>query len=119
MSVIRSLKERLQRRIHRVRNKQVSRGAKLRISVFRSVKHIYAQIIDDAQQTTLVSFSSLHLGDKKAGDKTTVAKCVGLELGKLAMEKNLGDVFFDRGCYLYHGRVKALADGLREAGLKF
>ena len=119
MSVIRILKERLQRRIHRVRNKQVSRGTKPRISVFRSVKHIYAQIIDDAQQKTLVSFSSLHFGDKKVGDKTAAAKRVGLELGKLAIEKNVGDVFFDRGCFLYHGRVKALADGLREAGLKF
>jgi large subunit ribosomal protein L18 len=79
---------------------------------------VYAQIIDDAQQKTLASFSSLNL-KKVTGDKKAVAKMVGMELGKLAVAKNIGDVFFDRGQYLYHGRVKALAEGLREAGLKF
>ena len=56
---------------------------------------------------------------KPSGSKKDVAKQVGLELGKMAVEKGLGDVFFDRGCYLYHGRVRALAEGLREAGVKF
>jgi large subunit ribosomal protein L18 len=101
-----------------VRNAQVSRGVKPRIAVFRSSKHIYAQIIDDSKHTTLVSFSTINLKDT-SGDKKTSARLVGLELGKLALSKSVKDVFFDRGCYLYHGRIKALADGLREAGLNF
>jgi len=101
-----------------VRNAQVSRGVKPRIAVFRSLKHIYAQIIDDSKHMTLVSFSTAILKDA-SGDKKACAHRVGLELGKLAMDKSVKDVFFDRGCYLYHGRVKALADGLREAGLNF
>ena len=118
MSIQRREKLREIRRKHRVRNKQVSRGKKLRITVFRSLKNIFAQIIDDSKHKTLASFSTLILKDK-IGDKKAQAKQVGLELGKLAIEKSLVDVFFDRGKCLYHGRVKALADGLREAGLKF
>lgn len=118
MSWQRNIKRRTQRRVHRVRNKQVSREFKPRISVFKSLKHIYAQVIDDAQKVTLVSFSSLNL-QKPTGDKKAVARQVGIELGKLAVEKAIKDVFFDRGRYLYHGRVKHLAEGLREAGLKF
>ena len=110
---------RTKKRAFRVRNALVSKGEKPRISVFRSLNHIYAQIIDDAKQATLASFSSLAL-QKKSGDKKETAKQVGLALGKLALEKNITmDVFFDRGSYLYHGRVAALADGLRESGLKF
>jgi large subunit ribosomal protein L18 len=113
-------KQRLERRIHRVRNKQLSRCKKFRISVFRSLNHIYAQVIDDVTSTTLLSFSSLNLNkNEKSGDKKTIAKIVGTRLGKLALEKSISDVFFDRGHFMYHGRVKALADGLREAGLKF
>ena len=82
------------------------------------MKHIYVQIIDDNAHKTLLGFSSLNLSTK-AGDKKAVAKLVGMELGKLAVEKNIENVFFDRGLYLYHGRVQALADGLRESGLKF
>ena len=107
-----------QRRVFRVRGKQLSRGEKPRISVFRSLNHIYAQIIDDSANATLVSFSSLNLGKIK-GDKKEVAKKVGLELGKLAAQKSIKEAFFDRGKYKYHGRVKALADGLREAGINF
>jgi large subunit ribosomal protein L18 len=107
-----------QRRVFRVRGKQLSRGQKPRIAVFRSLNHIYAQIIDDNASKTLVSFSSLSLSKAK-GDKKDIAKKVGLELGKLAVEKAIKDAFFDRGKYKYHGRVKALADGLREAGLNF
>lgn len=118
MSVQKKLNARAQRRVLRVRNKQPSRGAKLRISVFRSAKQIYAQIVDDVQGKTLVSFSSLQL-DAKNGDKKAVAHAVGLALGKQAQEKAVGDVFFDRGSYAYHGRVAALAEGLRESGLKF
>jgi len=117
VSLLRRLRERKRRRVLRVRSRQESRGSKLRISVFRSLKYIYAQIIDDNKQVTLLSFSSHHLkGD--VGSKAEQAKKVGLELGKMAMSKNLTEVFFDRGGYLYHGRIKALVDGLREAGLK-
>ena len=89
-----------------------------RLSVFRSLKNVYAQIIDDKSKKTLVSFSSLNLKDK-SGDKKEIAKKVGLELGKLANEKSIEKILFDRGRFLYHGRIKALADGAREAGLKF
>lgn len=120
MSLHKKNKQRLERRIHRIRNKQFSRGEKFRISVFRSLNHIYAQIIDDASSTTLLSFSSLNLDkNEKSGDKKAISRMVGMKLGKLALEKSIIDVFFDRGQFMYHGRVKALADGLREAGLKF
>lgn len=112
------IKLREKRRTFRIRNKQVSRGEKPRISIHRSLKNVSAQIIDDKNHNTLVSFSSLNLGEV-SGDKKSIAKQVGLELGKKAVEKGIKDVFFDRGKYLYHGRVKALADGLRESGLVF
>lgn len=118
MSLLKRIRRREQRRIHRVRNAQLSRGDKPRISVHRSLKHIYAQVIDDGKQVTLVSFSTLSLKDL-SGDKKECARRVGMELGKLALDKSIKDVFFDRGCYLYHGRIKALAEGLREAGLQF
>ncbi|MFH1643989.1 MAG: 50S ribosomal protein L18 [bacterium] len=106
------------RRSFRVKNKQTSRGVLLRLSVYRSLKHIYAQIIDDAAQKTLLTFSSLMLQDK-SGDKKEVAKKVGLELGKIALDKSIDQVLFDRGRFLYHGRIKALAEGARQSGLKF
>jgi len=109
---------RAKRRGYRVKGSQVSRGVKLRISVFRSLNHLYGQIIDDATQKTLCSFSSRKLKDF-SGDKKAKAKQVGIELGKLALQGNVKDVFFDRGNYLYHGRVAAFAQGLRESGLKF
>lgn len=114
----RRIQKRTKRRTFRVRNNQASRGILPRISVARSLKQISAQIIDDATGLTIVSFSSLSLNGPKA-DKTTRAKEVGLQLGKIALAKSLEKVFFDRGQYLYHGRVKALAEGLRESGLKF
>lgn len=116
MSLLRKLRERRRRRVLRVRSRQESRGQKIRISVFRSLNHIYAQVIDDNKQVTLASYSSQQLKNT-AGAKADLAKKVGLELGKLAIEKNLTNVFFDRGPYLYHGRIKALVEGLREAGL--
>ncbi len=109
---------RTKRRGFRVKNKLVSTGLKPRISVYRSLNQIYAQIIDDTTHTTMVSYSSLLLKDEQ-GDKKAIAKKVGLELGKLAITKDIKDVFFDRGAHLYHGRVSALADGLRESGLQF
>jgi large subunit ribosomal protein L18 len=118
LKLLKRIKRREQRRVHRIRNAQLSRGIKPRISVFRSSKHIYAQIIDDSKQVTLASISTLSLANK-SGDKKTCARVAGLELGKLALTMSVKDVFFDRGGYLYHGRIKALADGLREAGLNF
>lgn len=118
MSLLKKLKHRLKRRTLRVRGGQFSRGSKPRVSVFRSLNHIYAQVIDDSKHATLLSLSS-HSLKTTSGTKTELAKQVGLELGKMAVDKNLSEVFFDRGGYLYHGRVQALADGLREAGLKF
>lgn len=112
------IKARAERRSYRVRNRQVSRGVKPRVSVFKSLSQIYAQIIDDKTHSTLVSFSSLNL-KKESGDKKTIAQKVGVELGKKALEKGIKEVFFDRGNYLYHGRIKALANGLRESGLNF
>jgi large subunit ribosomal protein L18 len=112
------IKARAKRRKYRVRDRLQSKGIKLRISVFRSNKNISAQIIDDAKGKTVASFSSANL-EKREGDKTAVAKTVGKELGKKAMEQGIEHVFFDRGPFLFHGRVKALAEGLRESGLKF
>lgn len=88
-----------------------------RVSIFRSMKHIYAQIIDDAAHNTLTSYSSLLLENVKS-DKKTVAHQVGLELAKLAKACGVSKAVFDRGSFLYHGRVKALAEGLREGGLQ-
>jgi len=90
----------------------------MRVSVFRSNSEIYAQIIDDSKHHTIASFSSRHL-EKKGGDKKEQARIVGVELGKLAQTHAINEVYFDRGKYLYHGRVKALAEGLRESGLQF
>ncbi len=118
MSLLKRLKARKRRKTLRVRSAQQSRGEKLRISVYRSLNHIYAQIIDDSKGNTLASCSSKVLVDTK-GTKTEIAKQVGLALGKIAVSKNLSNVFFDRGGALYHGRVQAVADGLREAGLSF
>lgn len=88
-----------------------------RLCVFRSNKHIYAQIIDDAQGTTLISSSSLKLGEKVAG--VEMAKRIGQEIAKAAASKNIKDVVFDRNGYIYHGQVKALAESARESGLNF
>ena len=96
-------------------------AASPRVSVFRSLNQIYAQLIDDKQQHTLVSCSSLELskGKKKlSGDKKEIAHAVGVELAKRSVKKGIEKAVFDRGCYLYHGRVKSLAEGLREGGLK-
>ncbi len=93
-----------------------------RLSVFRSTKHIYAQIIDDTKGTTLVAASTLDKDYKDApveGKKRDVAKAVGSLIGKRALDKGIKKVVFDRNGFLYHGRIKALSDGAREAGLEF
>lgn len=93
-----------------------------RLSVFRSANHIYAQIIDDSEGKTLVSASTLDKefksGDQK-GDKKEVAKAIGSMIGKRALDNGIKKVVFDRNGFLYHGRVKALSEGAREAGLNF
>lgn len=120
MSLQKRVAKRAHRRAFRVRNKLrvINREGRLRVTVFRSNRFISVQIIDDAAQKTVLSFSSQQLTAVE-GDKSAVAKLVGIELGKRAVAQNIGEVVFDRGGYLYHGRVKALADGLREGGLQF
>ena len=88
-----------------------------RLNVFRSTKHIYAQIIDDVNGVTLAAASSREAGAK--GTKIEVAAAVGKLIAEKAQKAGISTVSFDRGGYLYHGRVKSLADGAREAGLKF
>lgn len=92
-----------------------------RLSVFRSSRHIYAQLIDDIKGETMTQFndSLLDLKEKKKTVKSDRAKLVGKHLGKILAEKGIKKIVFDRGGYKYHGRVKALADGLRETGVKF
>jgi len=106
------------RRELRVRSKVKRYGMPPRVSVFRSLKHIYAQIIDDMQHNTLVACSSAEM-DNVAGDKTAVAHAIGVELAKRAKGKGISKVVFDRGRFKFHGRIKALADGLREGSLEF
>ncbi|PLV60214.1 50S ribosomal protein L18 [Thermotoga sp. KOL6] len=110
------------RRHRRVRKKVFGTPERPRLCVFRSNKHIYAQIIDDTVGHTLVSASTLDPELREKLQKTwnvEAAKEVGLLIGKRALEKGIKKVVFDRGGYKYHGRVKALADGAREAGLEF
>ena len=119
-----SAKDAVKKRARRVRTRlrKVS-GGRPRLSVFRSAKNIYAQIIDDAQGVTLAAASSLDgeakgEGAAKGSNKDAAAK-VGALLAKRAVNAGLKEVVFDRGGYIYHGRVKALADAAREAGLNF
>jgi large subunit ribosomal protein L18 len=108
-----------QKRAQRVRTRLRSlANGRPRLSVFRSSKNIYAQVIDDANGVTLAAASSLE-GDKKAGADKDAAAIVGKLVAQRAIEKGVKDVVFDRGGYIYHGRVKALADAAREAGLNF
>ena len=105
----------------RVRRKLSGTEARPRLCVYRSLSQIYAQIIDDTNGVTLVSASSLDADVKKAIEgksKSEQAKIVGETVAKRALEKNITEVVFDRGGYIYIGRVQALADGAREAGLK-
>lgn len=108
------------RRHKRVRKTVSGTAARPRLCVFRSLKNIYAQIIDDAQGVTLVSASSLDAEMKEVyGGNKEAAKKVGELIAKKALEKGIDTVVFDRGGYIYHGRVQELAEGAREAGLKF
>ena len=102
----------------RRRLKTVAKG-RPRLSVFRSSKNIYAQIIDDRAGMTLAAASSLEAGKGVKGSDVEAAAKVGALVAQRAVEKGLKDVVFDRGGYIYHGRIKALADAAREAGLNF
>ena len=93
-------------------------GGRPRLSVFRSAKNIYAQVIDDRLGVTLAAASSLEEKDAKGSDTDAAAK-VGALVAQRALEKGLKDVVFDRGGYIFHGRIKALAEAAREAGLNF
>jgi len=118
-----SVADRTLRRTAKVRrNIRRAGGHRARLSVFRSSKHIYAQVIDDANGRTVVSASSLEKdmrGSLKTGANIEAAKAVGKRLAERASAKGIKEVVFDRGGYLYHGRVKALADAAREGGLNF
>lgn len=108
---------RIRRRIRKVVK---GTAEKPRLSVFRSNKEIYAQLIDDVNATTLASYSSRNKDVAEAtGTKSDKSFQVGQAIAKVALEKGITEVSFDRGGYLYHGRVKQLADGAREGGLKF
>ena len=120
MSTLRKLRQQRTRRQARARVK-LDTTVLPRVSVFRSLNQIYAQLIDDNQHRTLVSCSSFELATNKkklTGDKKTIAHAVGIELAKRSLKSGIEKAVFDRGRYLYHGRVKSLAEGLREGGLK-
>lgn len=116
MSIEKKQRLRKKRRALRSRSRLKANGILPRVSVFRSLKNIYAQLIDDINGVTLASCSSYELDNVK-GDKKAIAFAVGRELAQRVRDKGVDSVIFDRGSYLYHGRVKALADGLREGGL--
>lgn len=120
MSIQKRIKKREQRRAFRVRNKlrTINRSGKARISVFRSNRSLYVQIIDDMTHNTIVGLSTFAVS-KTGGKNKELAHKLGLLAGQKALERSVESVYFDRGSYLYHGRIKALADGLREAGLQF
>ncbi len=113
------------KRRHLTVRKKISGTAEIpRVSIFRSARHIYAQLIDDTAEVTLLQASTMFSETKKRLSvenmkKTEVAKEVGKHLGEMAVQKGITKVRFDRGGYAYHGRVKSLADGIREAGVEF
>ena len=103
----------------RVRGKISGTPQRPRLNVFRSLQNIYAQLIDDVNGVTLVSASSVEKDFEEYGGNKSAARKVGEMLAKRAIEKDITDVVFDRGGYIYHGRVQELAEGAREGGLKF
>ena len=107
-----------QKRHFRIRHKVQGTASRPRLNVFRSNNHIHAQLIDDMDNNTLISANSVEMKIEKGGN-VKAAEQVGAELAKRAKDANITEVVFDRGGYLYHGRIKALADAAREAGLEF
>lgn len=115
-------RERLLRKHRRIRKKVFGTLERPRLAVYKSLKHIYAQIIDDVNGVTIVSASTLDKELKQKLDKLTKteeAKEVGKLIAQKALKKGIKTVVFDRGGFIYHGRIKALAEGAREAGLEF
>ncbi len=115
---VKSRKTNREKRRLSIRSKILGTAETPRLSVFRSNKDIYAQIIDDEKANTIVEFSSKKLKSAKGTTKTQKSFEVGKEISKFALDKGIKSVVFDRGGYRYHGRVKAVADGAREGGLK-
>jgi large subunit ribosomal protein L18 len=113
-------KNEVRNRIHRrIRRKLAGTAERPRLAVYRSVAHIYAQIIDDAEGKTLVSASSVDKAAKTNGGNVAAATTIGKLVAERAKEKGINRVVFDRGGYQYHGRIKALAEAARAAGLEF
>jgi len=113
-------KNEIRERIHlRIRKKLSGTTERPRLAVFRSVAHIYAQVIDDSRGVTLASASSTEKGVVPTGGNVLAATEIGRNIAERAKEQGIARVVFDRGGYLYHGRVKALAEAAREAGLEF
>ena len=113
-------KAEIRRRVHnRIRRKLSGTPERPRLAVFRSEAHIYAQIIDDAAGRTLAAASSVDKEAKTKGGNVAAAKAIGKLVAQRAKEKGVARVVFDRGGFAYHGRIKAVADGAREAGLEF
>ncbi len=109
----------IRQRIHdRIRRKLSGTGERPRLNVYRSLNHIYAQVIDDQKGETLVSASTMALKIKTGGN-IAAAREIGKAVAEVAVKQGIKKVVFDRGGYLYHGRIKALADAAREAGLEF
>ena len=108
-----------QKRHLRVRNHISGTAERPRLNVFRSLSNIYAQVIDDVNGVTLVSASTKDKDFQNYGGNVEAAKAIGEAVAKRAIEKGITEVVFDRGGYIYHGRVKELAEGAREGGLKF
>ena len=107
------------KRHNRVRGKISGTAERPRLSVFRSENHIYAQIIDDVAGSTLVSASTVEKSFEGNGSNVEAAKKIGATVAERALAKGIENVVFDRGGYIFHGRVAALAEGAREGGLKF
>jgi large subunit ribosomal protein L18 len=116
-------KDKIRRRIHqRLRQRMQGSAERPRLNIYRSLNHIYAQVIDDVSGKTLAAASTVQGGSKdakKTGGNVARAKEVGKTIAEKARQKGIKKVVFDRGGYLYHGRIKALADAAREAGLEF
>jgi len=113
-------KNEIRQRVHeRIRHKVRGTAERPRLAVFRSVANIYVQVIDDNEGTTLVSASTIEKGKRVKGGNLAAAKTVGKLVAERAKEKGIQKVVFDRGGYIYHGRVKALAEAARQAGLEF
>jgi len=115
-------KDKTRQRIHgRLRQRLVGSAERPRLNVYRSLNHIYAQVIDDSKGLTLAAASTAQgkKGERRTGGNLASAKEIGKQIAQRAQEKGIKKVVFDRGGYLYHGRIKALADAAREAGLEF